>query len=319
MRDCRDAERCDRAAQRCAFGMCPEEELGCSLGELLSSFEGVHGVALGRQFTCAVVTAGGVRCWGRNHRGQLGYGHTGNIGDLELPVSAGNVDVGGPVAQIAAGFSHTCALFTNGDVSCWGYAGSGQLGYGDVERRKHFAELTGVSADVGDDETPVCCRAPRSGRPSHSACRGCTTLRARSCWEATYAAGAKAYDGALGYADTEDIGDDETPASMDPVNLGGPAAFITAGAYHSCAILSTGEVRCWGRALYGGLGYGNDENIGDDEPPASAGSVALHEQRHRVVRQRNAHLCGLEQRVAALLGRRSRSPAGPRRARNCRR
>ena len=43
----------------------------------------------------------------------------------------------------------------------------------------------------------------------------------------------------------------------------------------TCVVLDTGKIRCWGVGMYGALGYGNTENIGDDEPPASAGDVPI--------------------------------------------
>ena len=46
--------------------------------------------AAGFYHTCAVVN-GSVRCWGFNDYGQLGYGNTTNIGDNELPSSAGDI------------------------------------------------------------------------------------------------------------------------------------------------------------------------------------------------------------------------------------
>ena len=115
----------------------------------------MHDVALGQRFTCAVVTGGGVRCWGQNHQGQLGYGHTQSIGDDESPASAGNVDVQGQVVQVAAGVAHTCVLFTSGEVTCWGDVAGGRLGFGDSVLRDRRAELTGLTEDVGDDETPA--------------------------------------------------------------------------------------------------------------------------------------------------------------------
>ena len=35
-------------------------------------------------------------------------------------------------------------------------------------------------------------------------------------------------------------------------------------------------MRCWGYAAEGRLGYGNLENIGDDETPASVGDVPVY-------------------------------------------
>ncbi len=274
MRDCRDAAFCARAASACAFDACPAEELGCSLPELLPAAEGVLSVATGNHYTCAVITGGGVRCWGLNHRGQLGYGHGNNIGDDELPASVGNVDVGAPVVQVVAGGLHTCALLSSGEVRCWGDAGAGRLGFGDTARQEWLAEQAGRSVNVGDDETAAWASRVDLGGPAIQLAAGqaftCALLRGGDvrCW------GTGLY-GELGQVGVAYIGDDEHPGSLPPVELGGPAAFIAAGHSHNCAILRTGEVRCWGRGYQGRLGYGSSENIGDYEAPASAGSVAL--------------------------------------------
>jgi hypothetical protein len=42
-----------------------------------------------------------------------------------------------------------------------------------------------------------------------------------------------------------------------------PAAVITAGNTHTCAILDGGDVTCWGRGTNGQLGYGNPNTVGD--------------------------------------------------------
>jgi alpha-tubulin suppressor-like RCC1 family protein len=57
--------------------------------------------------------------------------------------------------------------------------------------------------------------------------------------------------------------------------VGGPVVQIAAGGDHTCALLDTGAVRCWGRGNFGQLGYGNLNNIGDDETPASAGDIVV--------------------------------------------
>ncbi|MEZ5112747.1 MAG: RCC1 domain-containing protein [Nocardioidaceae bacterium] len=92
-------------------------------------------------------------------------------------------------------------------------------------------------------------------------------------------------NGRLGYGNTTNIGNDETPATTGNITLGAKATAIAAGDSHTCALLTTGGVRCWGYGYYGQLGYGNTNTIGDDETPATAGNVNLDPKPPRRSRQ----------------------------------
>ena len=50
---------------------------------------------------------------------------------------------------------------------------------------------------------------------------------------------------------------------------------LAAGTSHTCGVLDSGAVRCWGRGAVGQLGYGSTEDVGDDEAPRDAGDVEL--------------------------------------------
>src|SRR5690606_17159475 len=44
---------------------------------------------------------------------------------------------------------------------------------------------------------------------------------------------------------------------------------VDTGEDHTCALLASGAVRCWGLGDFGVLGYGNEHIIGDDALPAA--------------------------------------------------
>ena len=218
-------------------------------------------IAMGQQFSCALDIRGEVRCWGRNDYGQLGYGNTESIGDTELPGDAGPVDLGGKAAAIAAGDSHVCALLESGSVRCWGQGAFGKLGYGN-------------SQNVGDNESPSSAGPVSLGGPAAAIAAGgdhsCAVLidGVVRCW-------GRGMDGRLGYGNPVSIGDDEFPSSVSPVDLGGKAKDVVAGAFHTCALLEDGLVRCWGEGGSGQLGNAETAWIGDNETPASIDPVGL--------------------------------------------
>ncbi len=219
-------------------------------------------VATGGGHTCALLDNGFVRCWGRNDKGQLGYGHTANIGDGEAVTSEGYVGLGGRAVKLAAGAEHTCAVLYTGKVRCWGSNASGQLGYGHTQ---HLGDNEWVWS-AGDVEVGGLVQDITAG--AHHTCALLTNGKVR-CW------GQGAY-GQLGYANPFTIGDDELPSSAGDVNVGGSAIQLSAGQLHTCALLSTGRLVCWGYDGYGQLGYPDYywwHYVGDNETPASVGTV----------------------------------------------
>jgi alpha-tubulin suppressor-like RCC1 family protein len=81
--------------------------------------------------TCVVTGSGGVLCWGGNQNGELLLepDETGEDGFALAPRA---IELGFPVAQLATGVTHSCALGTDGQVRCWGDNAQGQIGDGTV-------------------------------------------------------------------------------------------------------------------------------------------------------------------------------------------
>lgn len=159
------------------------------------------------------------------------------------------------VAKTTAGFEHTCALWWDGRLKCWGLGDFGVLGRGDT-------------VTIGDDETPAATDFLDLGARVIDVAAGgqftCAVLEGGDvrCW------GNNDY-GQLGLGTTEPLGDDEAVTSVDALSLAAPAVEIGAGRWHACARLETGDVQCWGRNDEGQLGLGDVVDRGDDEALAA--------------------------------------------------
>lgn len=52
------------------------------------------GTSAASHHVCAILSTNQLKCWGNNATGQLGLGHTNNIGDDELPSNVGTINLG---------------------------------------------------------------------------------------------------------------------------------------------------------------------------------------------------------------------------------
>jgi alpha-tubulin suppressor-like RCC1 family protein len=254
----------------------------------------VKQVVAASQHTCALLVDGTVRCWGKNQNGALGLGSptVQNVGDDEKPSQVGAIQLSrSDVVQIGAGASHTCALFSTGNVQCWG-AGN-RLGRNDVE-------------SIGDNEHPSAGGIPPIGIAGTSIAVGndFTCLVGLGgfvkCWGSASA-------GQLGYGDGLPIGDDELVTTVPTLNFGNDvrvkqiaaAGTGTSAQSHACALLENGRVKCWGSGASGKLGYGNTISIGATgglNALANIGTVSLVSQNTLKAVQLTAgaqHTCAL--------------------------
>lgn len=221
-------------------------------------------LSLGTNHSCALLSDDTVKCWGDNSHGQLGTGDTASrgkskfeLGDALPRVALGT---GRHVKALASGGLHTCAILDNDALKCWGDNRHGQLGYGDTQDRGT------TSATLGDALPsvmlgPLVTKVHQVATSSYGTCAvvasGASTML--KCWGDNSL-------GQLGAGDTNDRG--HTPGTvgdaLTPVDLGAGLSplYVAMGWDHTCALLSTGEAKCWGSNTVGQLGLGDTVDRG---------------------------------------------------------
>ena len=221
---------------------------------------GVTAIAAGKDHTCAIGSGGGVMCWGNNEYGELGDGTNNNS---SIPVDVVGLDQG--VTAIAAGQDVTCALLSGGGVKCWGWNKYGRLGDGTYDDHNTPVDVIGLDQGV----TAI-------------AAGGLNTCALKSsggvvCWGVT----GFFPDEFGGYYITRN-----TPGDIAGLENG--VTDIAVGGYHACALLSGGGVKCWGGNGSGQLGHDTGDDVGYVSTPVDVSGL---EQELSAITTHNNHTC----------------------------
>jgi alpha-tubulin suppressor-like RCC1 family protein len=195
----------------------------------VSGLSNISRLATNTAQSCALLTTGEVQCWGHE------------IDDLD-PITVGSgsttpllvIGVSGAV-QVSVGAADACALLGNATVECWGENYLEQLGNGSTSNSSSPVTVTGV-ANV---------EQIASGGDTNCALLEGGTVK---CW------GSNHY-GELGDGSS-------TPLSSTAVTVTGLSNVtqIAVGITGSCALLTSGSVKCWGLNDEGQLGNGSSTN-----------------------------------------------------------
>jgi alpha-tubulin suppressor-like RCC1 family protein len=229
------------------------QEMGANLPAVnVGTGRRVAQVAMGFWHTCALLDDASLKCWGRNHLGQLGLGDTQDRG--ATPASMGDglpaVDLGERRALLVTAGSHrTCALLDDQSVRCWGDNAGGRLGLGvdgDVlaaygtQPGQMGAALPAIQLGTG---LPLAI----SAGSNHTCARFADA--SLKCWGINS-------EGQLGLGDTHARGDapGDMGQALPAVNLAGGVVSISAGGTFGCARLQNLAVKCWGFNKRGQLG-----------------------------------------------------------------
>jgi len=134
------------------------------------------------------------------------------------------------VAAITASDNHTCVLTLGGGVKCWGGNNNGQLGDNSTTNRHTPVDVSGLAGGA----------------------LAITTGRAHSC-AITAGGGVQCW----GFNSNGQLGINSIAQQLTPVSVLGLSSGVTAltaDYFHTCALTTTGAVKCWGGNYVGQLG-----------------------------------------------------------------
>lgn len=210
--------------------------------------------------TCILLINGNVRCWGANTNYEAGdttqavYNDSTAVNDLNnltMPVTE-------PATGISTGVQHTCIILTSGKAKCWGLAFLYRLGNGSQAPNIDFASAPEINflprkitqIATGMDFT---CVLLDDGN--------------MKCWGSGIIGGTSA----LGYGSVAQVTDAGNAAD---INIGGTGIQISTGLFHTCVVMNTDEIKCWGNNIFYQLGDGT--TTGRLSPPTSGTGVTLY-------------------------------------------
>ncbi len=170
------------------------------------------------------------------------------------------------VASVGLGIDFTCALSVQGTAWCWGQNLNGELGLAEGSRT---ARTTPV---------PVPGVGPGLKSMAVGGFHACAVTAAGGvvCW-------GRDLDGALG-----DGAEEGGPGAVGVVGLNSGVRSLAAGAAHSCALLDSGIVKCWGSNAFGQVGDGTS----GAERPAPADVIELGGSA-TLIEAGDAHTCAV--------------------------
>lgn len=181
-------------------------------------------ISSGYKSACVLLGSGTISCWGYNSGGELGNGTNTNS---SLPVAVSGLS---GVIAAASGAAHNCALITGGTLECWGDNEEGQLGTGSLSPHPPYGSSTPLPVSAVSNVVGV----------TAGFLHTCALIEGGTveCWGYNH-------DGQIGNGTTNSVRPYADPAPAQVTGITN-AVSLSAGDFHTCALLAGGRVSCWG-------------------------------------------------------------------------
>ena len=211
--------------------------------EEVDEISDILAVAAGYKHSLALDKDGNVYAWGYNSSGELGIGSTSSKDTPQQIEEDDNGDDFTDIVAIAAGYSHSLALKSDGTVWAWGDNSKGQLGIGSIT----------------DQDSPV---QVKSGDQDDDATYLTNIVAIAAGYYFNLALDAEGNIWAWGSNSNGELGNNSSSTAKTPVEVDDidDITAIAAGAYHSLAVDDDGVLYAWGDNSNGQLGIDDDDD-----------------------------------------------------------
>ncbi|MCA2959398.1 MAG: hypothetical protein IOD12_04040 [Silvanigrellales bacterium] len=253
-------------------------------GSTLGPVENMAGIAAGASHTCFLLQDGTVRCAGNTESNAVRLGAACAVGDTLCPVALSNA------VSLASGADFTCAMVTSGRVTslkCFGAGDKGQLGNMGVESGLNTVNASATHRTSLSRRQAVDVQFLATDRPlafstgaEHACALVNNTLAGKTearCW------GANTHR-QLGFNNLSPttgvplgaVALVPLPVDMTQIDQSTPTSpvGIAAAAQHTCLLMDSGRVACWGDNLHSQLGIDYNFGIGFRPRPVTTNSAS---------------------------------------------
>jgi len=199
--------------------------------------------AAGLNYSLAVTSTGQLYAFGDNRYGQLGNANNNGVAAANpTPTLVALPGATGPVTQVSAGASYSLAVTSTGQLYAFGLNNYGQLGN------------TTNNATTNANPTPTLVTLPGATGPVTQTSAGAAHSLAVTSTGQLYAFGLNNYGQLGNTSNNANENANPIPTLVALPGATGPVTQASAGAAHSLAVTSTGQLYAFGLNEYGQLG-----------------------------------------------------------------
>lgn len=225
-------------------------------GDVVGLTSGASSINLSLSSACSLTTSGAAKCWGENSAFRLGDGT--NI-DRNVPVDVLGLSSG--ARSISGEPAYACAITASRGLRCWGdgYQPQEVPGLSSGISSFDLAATYGCALTTGGGVT--CFSQSRAPFDDPGLTSGITSLTVENNFACalTTSGGVKCW----GSNFKGELGDgtfNRRTTAVDVVGLSSGVSSVHTSTGNTCALTTSGGVKCWGNNIFGQLGNGTNTN-----------------------------------------------------------